>query len=137
MQLNELLSRLKGVKNGNGQYNALCPAHTDKEPSLSIRETDGKILLHCHAGCTKESILGVMGLEMKDLFIVDRAVPQNGGSNNNSKPKREIAAVYDYKDLDGNIIHSTIRYNPKGFSQRRPDQTNPIMLGRWLEWIGK
>ena len=42
-----------------------------------------------------------------------------------SKPKREITAVYDYKDLNGNIIHSTIRYNPKGFSQRRPDPDRP------------
>ena len=33
--------------------------------------------------------------------------------------------MYDYKDLDGSIIHSTIRYNPKGFSQRRPDPNSP------------
>ena len=80
MQLNDILQKLKGVKScvqnrgagreGHGnQYTALCPAHDDKTPSLAISEKDGKILLHCHAGCTKESIVAAMGLEMKDLFI--------------------------------------------------------------------
>ena len=59
MRLNDFLARLKGVKNsGGGQYAALCPAHADKEQSLSISEKDGKILLHCHAGCDKERVLG-------------------------------------------------------------------------------
>jgi len=121
MRLNEFLTRLKGVKsNGGGQYAALCPAHADKEQSLSISEKDGKILLHCHAGCSTDSILGVLGLEMRDLFSEERP-PYNP---NNGKPKNEIAAVYDYKDLDGNIIHSTIRYSPKSFRQRRPDPDN-------------
>jgi len=56
MRLNDFLARLNGVKNSRGgQYAALCPAHADKEQSLSISEKDGKILLHCHAGCDKES----------------------------------------------------------------------------------
>jgi len=114
MQLNELLQRLKGVKGNGKQYKALCPAHDDKTPSLSIGESDGKILLHCHVGCATENILGALGLEMKDLLP---AKPDY-------KAKKEIAAVYDYKDLDGNIIHSTIRYSPKGFAQRRPDPQN-------------
>jgi len=121
MQLNDFLARLKGVKrNGSSQYDALCPAHADKEQSLSVSEKDGKILLHCHAGCSTDSILGVLGLEMWDLFSEERQ-PYNP---NNGKPKNEIAAVYDYKDLDGNIIHSTIRYSPKSFRQRRPDPDN-------------
>ena len=122
MRLNNFLSMLKGVKGGNGQYAALCPAHSDKEPSLSVSEKDGKILLHCHVGCTTESILGALGLAMKDLFVENKA---STCYSDNAKPKREIVAVYDYKDLDGNIIHSTIRYAPKGFNQRRPDPDRP------------
>ena len=121
MQLNDVLQRLKGAKGGGNQYTALCPAHADKTPSLAISEKEGKILLHCHAGCTKENIVAAMGLEMKDLFIEDRPMP----NTTNAKPKREIAAIYDYKDMDGNIVHSTIRYNPKSFSQRRPDPDRP------------
>lgn len=122
MQLKDILQKLKGVKGSNGQYIALCPAHDDKKPSLSISEKDGKILLHCHAGCSKENIISTLGFEMKDLFTKE-CLPQN--NINNNKTKREIVTIYDYKGLDGNIIHSTIRYNPKSFSQRRPDPNNP------------
>ena len=35
-----------------------CPAHDDNNPSLSIKETaDGKLLLHCFAGCSFEDIV--------------------------------------------------------------------------------
>ena len=61
-----------------------------------------------------------MGLEMKDLNNNADTTTSTGRGN----AKREIAAVYDYKDLDGNIIHSTVRYNPKSFAQRRPDPNN-------------
>ena len=118
MQLHDLLQHLKGVKGNGNQYQAQCPAHKDNSPSLSVSIAEGKILLHCHTGCTTENIISAMGLEMKDLFTEERTTPQY---SNNSKPKREITAVYDYKDLNGNIVHSTVRYNPKGFSQRRPD----------------
>jgi hypothetical protein len=121
MKINEVIAKLKSVKGNGNQYTALCPAHDDKNPSLAVSEKDGKILLHCHAGCSKESIVAAMGLEMKDLFT-DKSPNYTNGSG---KPKREITAVYDYKDVKGNIVHSTIRYNPKGFSQRRPDPNNP------------
>ncbi len=45
----------KATKSGNG-YQCLCPAHEDKNPSLSITEVNGKLLFHCHAGCSYESI---------------------------------------------------------------------------------
>ena len=39
------------------QFSARCPAHNDTNPSLSIRKSeDGKVLLHCHAGCPFEKI---------------------------------------------------------------------------------
>mgnify|MGYP002624088587 CR=1 FL=1 len=55
-----LLSQLSGVTGGiDGQYAACCPAHDDNRASLSIREDDnGRVLVNCHAGCTREDILG-------------------------------------------------------------------------------
>lgn len=44
------------------------------------------------------------------------------------KPSRKIVKVYDYLDLNGKLVHQTIRYEPKEFSQRRPDPDN---LGKW------
>jgi DNA primase len=46
-----------------------CPAHADKSPSLSVCETaDGRILIHCFAGCGVHDVLDALGLEMKDLY---------------------------------------------------------------------
>jgi DNA primase len=38
---------------------ALCPTHEDSDPSLSIRDADdGKVLVHCHAGCDQSVVIG-------------------------------------------------------------------------------
>jgi hypothetical protein len=59
----------KAYQRQPGQYSARCPAHDDKGPSLSIRETpEGAVLLHCFAGCTVSEIAGALGLELSDLF---------------------------------------------------------------------
>lgn len=47
---------------GTPQYKARCPAHDDRNPSLSVTTTsDGELIVHCHAGCTFESILDAAG----------------------------------------------------------------------------
>lgn len=52
-----------------GQYSTCCPAHEDKGPSLSVRETpDGAVLLHCFAGCEVSEIVAAIGLQFPDLF---------------------------------------------------------------------
>jgi putative DNA primase/helicase len=50
MTLREFLGRLKGVRRSGSGWMALCPVHEDHDPSLSIREDGGRILLYCHAG---------------------------------------------------------------------------------------
>lgn len=48
---------LKGRKAGKG-WSALCPAHDDRTPSLSIHQAkDGKVLLRCHAGCDSRDVI--------------------------------------------------------------------------------
>lgn len=70
MGINDLLSRLKKVKpTGENRWVACCPAHADKNPSMTIRYLDdGRILLHCFAGCDPGTIIHVVGLEFSDLF---------------------------------------------------------------------
>ncbi len=67
--INNVLQHLSKVKKTSKGFQALCPAHTDKSPSLSIREgDDGRILLHCHAGCTAEAVVASIGLKLSDLY---------------------------------------------------------------------
>jgi len=71
MDLAELIAsdRLSGLRPANGSYLARCPAHEDHHPSLSIREgEDGRILLHCWAGCTTKAVIDALGLTWADLF---------------------------------------------------------------------
>jgi putative DNA primase/helicase len=46
---------------------ARCPAHDDKDPSLSVALRDGRLLIHCFAGCAPEAVLQAVGLTWKDL----------------------------------------------------------------------
>lgn len=69
MDVTDVLSRLEGVRGRNGSWSARCPAHKDRSPSLSVKGLpDGRILVHCFAGCDISNVLGAMGLEMGDLF---------------------------------------------------------------------
>jgi len=64
-----VLSKVAGVRRNGDGWIARCPAHGDQDPSLAIKEAeDGKVLLHCHAGCTAEKVCEAMGLRMADLF---------------------------------------------------------------------
>lgn len=73
-QIEVLLSKLDKVeKLTPGQhaarYRACCPAHDDKDPSLSITETlNGTILLKCWSGCSAHEIVSAVGMTMSDLF---------------------------------------------------------------------
>jgi len=72
MKIEELFGRLQGVRrNGNG-WLARCPAHEDRNPSLSIHERDGKILLHCFAACSTEVVCQALGIKMTGLFSEQR-----------------------------------------------------------------
>jgi hypothetical protein len=69
--VDELLGRLERVKRSGTGWQARCPAHEDREPSLSVAAGDkGRVLLHCHAGCSLEAVLGALGLAKQDLYPV-------------------------------------------------------------------
>jgi len=68
MDIQKVLCQVNGVKSSGKQFSAFCPAHEDKHRSLSIKEVDGKILIHCFAGCTFKEIVEATGLSPKDFF---------------------------------------------------------------------
>ena len=92
MSIDNVLNRLRKVKStGRGTYIACCPAHEDRNPSMTIRDCgDGRILMHCFGGCDTTSILESIGLEFGDLFEeTDHALFQR------AKPVRRAFNAYD------------------------------------------
>lgn len=47
---------------GKDTFTALCVAHDDRNPSMSVSEVNGTILFHCHAGCSQSALLDAFGL---------------------------------------------------------------------------
>lgn len=74
MSIKNLLERLQKVTEGyQNQWAALCPAHDDNEPSLSIgKGEDGQALLYCHAGCKTAEVVEALGLTLADLVPTSR-----------------------------------------------------------------
>jgi hypothetical protein len=109
--IDDFLSLLQGVKRvGDRQYIARCPAHEDNSPSLSIKQADGKVLLHCFAGCQWDEILKRLGLEAGDL-IFDCNKASRGCSNSgepcqhvNGKPKHVQNGVDTHVDRGINLV---------------------------------
>jgi hypothetical protein len=60
----EFLRQIRGPKHRyGGGVMIRCAAHDDHTPSLSVGEgRDGKLLLHCHAGCSHEAVRQALGL---------------------------------------------------------------------------
>lgn len=124
MELSQFITLFPGAKKSGGGYIARCPAHDDKNPSLSISNGGGKILLHCHAGCTPEAIVGAIGLSMKDL-----RTDNGNGAPGPREPARKIIAVHRYTDEKGNLLFEKPRFNidPK----TKPRHRGPDGKWRW------
>jgi hypothetical protein len=61
-----------------GSYGAArCPAHDDRDPSLSIRDGERSVLFKCHAGCDSRDIIA--------------ALQRNGRWRDVREPRREKA----------------------------------------------
>ena len=91
MSVNKILERLgTHRKTSSDQWLAVCPAHNDRSPSLHVREKeDGRILIHCKAGCGATEVLDAIGLTYSDLF------PETDEHYSGFKPvKRDVIDDY-------------------------------------------
>lgn len=59
MKAETIAGALGGRKAGCG-WMAYCPAHHDRTPSLSVRDVDGKVLVHCHTGCDQRAVIAAL-----------------------------------------------------------------------------
>ena len=123
MTIRELLGRLERVRrSGGSSYVARCPAHDDREPSLSVGEgDDGRLLLYCHAGCSVETVVEAMGLSLADL-MPERLEARTGTGPTRAPDKSglgRLVARYPYTDENGRPLYEVRRYQPKKFRQFR------------------
>src|SRR5687767_9278533 len=112
MTLTEILTKFENPKKSGQGYQVKCPAHADRVASLSISNGGDKILLHCHAGCSADSIVSAVGLRMTDLFSGPRQQPVGGLGYFKGAP---ITAIYEYRDAAGKLIYRVIRNEKKNF----------------------
>ena len=103
----ELMARALGGRPFRGYWMAKCPAHNDRNPSLSITDKAGKVLVHCYAGCGQDAVIAA--LKGRELWQPESIVI------------RRMVARYAYAEEHGQLLYEVVRYEPKDFSQRRPD----------------
>jgi putative DNA primase/helicase len=57
----EAIAKALGGRRAGGGWIARCPAHEDREPSLSIANGKrGKVLVRCHAGCDQRDVIAAL-----------------------------------------------------------------------------
>jgi isoaspartyl peptidase/L-asparaginase-like protein (Ntn-hydrolase superfamily) len=122
--IENLLAKLPGARKAGNGWSARCPAHEDGRASLSIAQgDDGKLLLHCHAGCKFDSICTSLGLRASDMMSNGKSSPkQNPTTAKNARKKKtsRITQTYDYRGENGELIFQVVRMDPKDFLQRKP-----------------
>ena len=59
MNATDITKALDGVWRGSSGM-AKCPAHDDRNPSLSITEKDGRVLVKCFAGCEQNAVIAAL-----------------------------------------------------------------------------
>lgn len=91
----------------------ICPAHEDKQASLTVTQGDKCTIFRCHAGCKVDDILQAVGLNMKDTFYDVEPRSPNWKKYIESREKRKIEAVYHYVSRNGQYAFTKIRLEGK------------------------
>jgi hypothetical protein len=116
------ISKALGGKRTTDGFIMPCPAHDDRNPSLSVKDTDDGLLVHCFAGCDWKEVKA----KLSDMQLLN-------GEEQASANKREFQIVtdkYSYCKADGKLAYKVYRYTPKDF---RPHH---LRNGEWVKGMG-
>ncbi len=123
----------------NGRSMTLCPFHSDKNPSLSINNGTGQF--KCF-GCNKSGDIFSFYGEVHNLNTnghfpeILKGIAEDFGIagdivmpriTEKPTPKTKIVEISNYTDVNGNILHQTVRMEPKDFRQRAPNGNGKFM----------
>ncbi len=94
-----VLARLQRVKRARGGHiSSSCPTarhpRGDRSRGLSISVgDDGRVLLHCFAGCSSEEIVASIGLALRDLFDPATSKPRPPPRRREPKDRKPAHAL--------------------------------------------
>lgn len=101
------------AKISEDEWQILCPAHNDNDPSLSVKldRDKGRYILYCHSGCDFGDILKALKLKEEDLYL-----------------QKKVIKEYIYQDENGNEVYKKLRYEPKDFR---------IVIKKGNKWVNE
>src|ERR1017187_9597265 len=103
----EALAHALEARRVGSYWMANCPIHeTDgraHNPSLSITEQAGKVLVKGHGGCAQRDVIAA--LKARGLW---EGAPERPWA-------KRIVATYDYTDAAGELLYQIVRLEPKDF----------------------
>lgn len=113
MTFERILSHFQVRKRGTGKAQCICPAHADREASLTLTDGNDRALIKCHAGCSTEEVVIAAGLKMSDLFYGDGLTKERWRAYIENREKRKIEAVYNYASINGDYAYTKVRLEGK------------------------
>jgi putative DNA primase/helicase len=94
MKAADIAAALGGARRHGLWWSCRCPAHDDRSPSLSIRDGDRALIVHCHAGCDPRDVLAELrrrGLIIGHASLCRRPDPTSA-SRRRDFEARDLAA---------------------------------------------
>lgn len=132
--IEHVLVRLEKVKQrAPGQWSARCPAHADKSPSLSVRETpEGAVLLHCFAGCGVQAITAALNLDMASLFP-----PASRSGREPNRVQRLLTATQalELLDFEAHLVVIAAANVSNGFVLTASDRQRIAQAANRIAWL--
>ena len=126
---------LGNAKMVNGQWVASCPVpghgrgNGDKNPSLSITESEGKVLFHCHGGCDQRDVFDAV----RDRNLLP-TTPKREEISFTQHQQPVLEKEWVYRDEEGIALFTKRRYKTqdakgKTYSIHRVDATGKRIAG--------
>lgn len=113
MTYDEVLTHFQVKKRQQDKAQCKCPAHDDRQASLTVTKGRDSVLIHCHANCSTENVLSAAGLKMSDLFYQEKRTGSSWQAYIENREKKRIEAVYNYVSSNGGYLFTKVRMQGK------------------------